>query len=863
MITDVQSVARRPFKDLDCGTVGDGFASLYDTFEVIEVPGHSAPIAPHALRAAGGLSAQVANVIARNSRLRTAGAAAHHGAVGARVTVTGHSLGAALCTLFVMEHALKDAPGTALSLCNFASPRVGDQTFAERFNSLGLSSFNIIVSQDLVPQLPDEILGFKHVSAEHHLSSDGVVANIPLVCTHPLQTYLSLLDPSVSPPGGICRLFKFDALAQRVAAEPFAAPRAGGAATGIPLHGWTLFVQRKREELRPGEGFRRTIGTYQVFRDGAAVQGLTGTTVERQGPGDNTKRGVLEHRCIEAGAYPLFTHATDNYRTQGYETNGAHPRPCLLVGNTNKRTAILVHPADGYGSTIGCINLSRPLADADADISLLDSLKRVIAVIENLKDYSGGKFPDGEDEAPIDNALLIVREPDVSQDISLAPAAVKAAASRRLAMARATGIHLTASQRLVCDRIINVFETDVIEGNYADVTILHDGPGKIRQITYGAKQTTEYYNLRQLIQMYVDAGGIYSAALAPYVPKIKVIPLVDDQQFIKLLKDAGGKDQVMRQTQDAFFDKIYFQPAQAWAEANGFTLPLSMLVIFDSFIHSGQIRNDIRDDFPERVPSSGGDERTWISQYVDARENWLANHPNHELHATVYRTQCFRREIQRDNWDLAKLPINAHGRLVDDQPISHGGGAAPHAVHVERSYEEAALGDDHVGIAARPRAAAALPTLAEIAAAILANPRITLATAHTETPLDDATPKQNIADTAAGGPAHRSKIGTAPGGTVVLDRRMLQGLLKLSETFTLSVSEFCGGQHSANSRHYAGLGFDTTTINGQRVSESHPDVDAFKAQCEQLGATEVLGPGDPHHDSHVHAAWPRRMLGHN
>ena len=49
----------------------------------------------------------------------------------------------------------------------------------------------------------------------------------------------------------------------------------------------------------------------------------------------------------------------------------------------------------------------------------------------------------------------------------------------------------------------------------------------------------------------------------------------------------------MRQTQDAFFDKVYFQPAKAWADAHGFTLPLSMLVIFDSFIHSGQIRNGL------------------------------------------------------------------------------------------------------------------------------------------------------------------------------------------------------------------------------------------------------------------------------
>jgi chitosanase len=140
-----------------------------------------------------------------------------------------------------------------------------------------------------------------------------------------------------------------------------------------------------------------------------------------------------------------------------------------------------------------------------------------------------------------------------------------------------------------------------------------------------------------------------------------VDPLVDDAQFKQLLKDAGKNDPVMRQVQDVFFDKRYFQPAMDWADHDGFTLPLSALVIYDSQVHSGGILGFLRKRFAETAPASGGDEKTWIKQYVDVRQSWLANHSNPDLRKTIYRTQCFEREIGRNNWDLSQLPINANG----------------------------------------------------------------------------------------------------------------------------------------------------------------------------------------------------------
>jgi hypothetical protein len=154
------------------------------------------------------------------------------------------------------------------------------------------------------------------------------------------------------------------------------------------------------------------------------------------------------------------------------------------------------------------------------------------------------------------------------------------------------------------------------------------------------------------------------------------------------------------------------------------------------------------------------------------------------------------------------------------------------------------------------RLAGAGRTAAELANSILSSPNIKLATAHVSGISDDATARQNIVDTAAGQPARRSSYNTAPGGTVRLDPSMLGGLLSLAEVYSFHVSELCGGEHSRTSRHYRGVAADINVIDGRPVSASHPEQNAFRARCHDLGATEVLGPGDAGHSTHIHSGWP-------
>lgn len=223
---------------------------------------------------------------------------------------------------------------------------------------------------------------------------------------------------------------------------------------------------------------------------------------------------------------------------------------------------------------------------------------------------------------------------------------------------------LSTKQKSLLEKVINVFETGSTVGNYAAISIYADGPHDIKQITYGRSQTTEYGNLRELVQKYVAANGIYSKKLKPFADKIGTTPLTDDATFKDLLKKAGKEDSVMKTVQDEFFDNRYYKPAIKWAKDNGFILPLSGLVIYDSFIHSGSILWTIRGMFPETVPNDGGNEIEWTTAYVNARHIWLGNSSREAVRKTIYRTQCFKDEIKRGNWTLGTTPIVANGIRV-------------------------------------------------------------------------------------------------------------------------------------------------------------------------------------------------------
>jgi chitosanase len=216
---------------------------------------------------------------------------------------------------------------------------------------------------------------------------------------------------------------------------------------------------------------------------------------------------------------------------------------------------------------------------------------------------------------------------------------------------------ITSTVKRKIQTIVSVFETSSLKGNYAALVVLSDGPRlngtRQPQITYGKHQTTESGNLKTLIQLYCKKNGKYIEQLKPYLPIIGIKPLADDTAFKKLLKVAAI-DPIMQEMQDVFFDQYYWDPAQRFFLVNGFKLPLSMLVIYDSYIHSGGVPSWIRDDFAQVPPIKGGNEKEWTTAYVTCRDHWLENHSDKILRNTDYRTDCFLEQIRLNNWELSQ-----------------------------------------------------------------------------------------------------------------------------------------------------------------------------------------------------------------
>lgn len=212
-------------------------------------------------------------------------------------------------------------------------------------------------------------------------------------------------------------------------------------------------------------------------------------------------------------------------------------------------------------------------------------------------------------------------------------------------------------------QIVNVFETGTPEGKYDAIAIFPDGKGGSRQITYGRSQTTEQGNLRNLLERYISLSGTFSAAFQPFMSKVGKVPLVDNTAFKQLLKDSAKQDPRMRIAQDETFEILYFQPAVHFFDGEGFTLPLSLLVIYDSYIHSGSIPGLLRTRFAERTPARGGSEKVWIEEYTKARQNWLATHKRKILHATAVRPKTFLAQMAKGNWDLS-APVTTQGVTI-------------------------------------------------------------------------------------------------------------------------------------------------------------------------------------------------------
>lgn len=229
-------------------------------------------------------------------------------------------------------------------------------------------------------------------------------------------------------------------------------------------------------------------------------------------------------------------------------------------------------------------------------------------------------------------------------------------------------MNLTALQKAAAQAIVNIFETGSVRGNYSDVTLLRGDSG---QLTYGRSQTTlASGNLYLLIADYAArADGAYAQAMKPYLEALedRDSRLNYDTAFRGLLKDAGD-DPVMHEVQDAFFDRVYWDPAMRSAVAIGAQSPLGAAIVYDSTVHGSwaHVRDLTRKAHGE-LKDVG--EKAWMRSYVDTRRTWLATHSNALLHKTVYRMDAFKTILDKDNWPLT-LALIVRGLTINENALA-------------------------------------------------------------------------------------------------------------------------------------------------------------------------------------------------
>lgn len=89
--------------------------------------------------------------------------------------ITGHSLGAAMATLMTYDIVTSFPTYKVLYFINFGSPRVGNPSFVSSFSQHIGSTIHYRVTHyyDIVPHMPEELLGYLHISNEIWYNEDN------------------------------------------------------------------------------------------------------------------------------------------------------------------------------------------------------------------------------------------------------------------------------------------------------------------------------------------------------------------------------------------------------------------------------------------------------------------------------------------------------------------------------------------------------------------------------------------------------------------------------------------------------------------------------------------------------------------
>ncbi len=122
------------------------------------------------------------------------------------VYITGHSLGAALSQLFVLDLALS-RPTIAMESINFASPRVGNGAYVDFVEQrCPCSILRVQNKHDAVPHLPPAELGFEHTPSVYLIAfySTDILGKKDFMASHSSINYQAVITCAGENGEGVC-----------------------------------------------------------------------------------------------------------------------------------------------------------------------------------------------------------------------------------------------------------------------------------------------------------------------------------------------------------------------------------------------------------------------------------------------------------------------------------------------------------------------------------------------------------------------------------------------------------------------------------------------------------------------------------
>ena len=145
-----------------------------------------------------------------------------------QVLITGHSLGAALSTLFAFDMALSRPQIKAICI-NYASPRVGNPEFVKFYSQQEpqqhpeTRTLRVQNAYDKVPCVPFEDMGYQHLPYAYLISfyKDRILGKTDIVDNHSVSSYRTVLICAFQSQTGYCsETFESDQGVKMISVQP-------------------------------------------------------------------------------------------------------------------------------------------------------------------------------------------------------------------------------------------------------------------------------------------------------------------------------------------------------------------------------------------------------------------------------------------------------------------------------------------------------------------------------------------------------------------------------------------------------------------------------------------------------------------